>query len=259
MKYCLSNRQPKSLLKNCDEIKFEYRDIEDLYNFAIIDEFKEKVFILDIPSNIEADWTKITNLCKEINLMVCLHAAAHFEIAHDLHVPWYWAYPAANWQDFNSLIQLKPAYIFITAPISMSLKTAKKMTDIPFRMVPNIAYDAYLPRHEGIQGQWVRPEDVGAYGKYVDVFEFVAPLRQEATLFHVYAENGQWPGNLNLLLTNLGFDIDNRTIPNDLISTRMNCGQRCMSGGRCNLCRRVFDVLEMVRANQKELREKMEN
>lgn len=260
MKYCLSNRQPKHILQKCEEIKFEYRDIEDIYNFAVLDEFKEHTYILDIPREVEVDWAKISGLREVVNLFVCIHDLALAEVARDLNIPWYWAYPASNWQDFNSLIALNPVYVFITAPISMSLELAKRLCDIPMRMAPNIAYDAYIPRVNGVRCQWVRPEDADAYGAYVDTFEFLnANLKQEAVLFHVYAEEKKWPGNLNLLLTNLKFDIDNRVIPNDVIEARMNCGQRCMSGGRCRLCETAFHTLDYVRENQTELRQKYLN
>jgi hypothetical protein len=79
----------------------------------------------------------------------------------------------------------------------------------------------------GIYGQWVRPEDVEVYEEYVSTLEFdnvLQDLKKESTLLHVYKDNVEWPGNLNLLFDNFGINVDNRAIPEDLGETRMNCG-----------------------------------
>ena len=68
----------------------------------------------------------------------------------------------------------------------------------------NLAFDAYIPRKNGIYGTWIRPEDVKVYEEWIDVLEFITTdLKQEATLLNIYKDNGYWPGNLNLLFTNL--------------------------------------------------------
>ena len=65
----------------------------------------------------------------------------------------------------------------------------KRRTDIPIRICPNVAYDSYIPRLNGLKGMWVRPEDIGVYEEWVDTFEFVADtLDKEATLLHIYKD-----------------------------------------------------------------------
>lgn len=95
-------------------------------------------------------------------------------------------------------------------------------------MCPNVAYDAYIPRENGIYGQWIRPEDVKYYenGIYVLDFEDV-DLLKERTLFHIYKEEQQWPGNLNNLLTNFNVNVDNRGLLKNLGEKRSTCGQIC--------------------------------
>ena len=97
--------------------------------------------------------------------------------------------------------------------------------NIPIRLCANLAYDAYIPRENGICGSWIRPEDIEVYSKWVDTIEFITDdLGKEATLLHVYKENKFWPGNLNLLITNLNYNIDNRGIPEEFGEIRTNCG-----------------------------------
>jgi hypothetical protein len=90
----------------------------------------------------------------------------------------------------------------------------------------------------------VRPEDTAAYAKYIDTFEFRTFgedwITKEATLLHVYKDNAMWPGNLNLLITNLNVNVDNRAFPTDFGEIRCNCGQRCERNGTCHLCDSTF-------------------
>jgi hypothetical protein len=109
-------------------------------------------------------------------------------------------------------------------------------------MVPNVAYSAYIPRKNGLYGQWVRPEDVKYYDPAIAAFDFEdCDLQKERGLLHIYKENGEWPGNLNKLITNLGVDCDNRAILPELGSTRSHCGQKCMAGGSCHFCETAVD------------------
>lgn len=209
-----------------------------------------KTYILDVPREQGVNWD--IEACKafadKVNFIICLHDLRLHEICANAGLQWYWAYPISTYYELQGLAILKPCYLYITAPLSMDLQRIKQITDIPLRMCPNLAYDAYIPRENGVCGQWVRPEDTDTYGEYIDTFEFItSDLTQEHVLFHVYAENKNWPGNLNLLLTNLDFDIDNRTVPEEIIDVRMNCGQKCMSGGRCHLCMSAFNCMATLR------------
>ena len=51
MKYCVSSRQPISVLRNADEIKVEYRDRQKMLDF--IEDLPDKTYILEIPKGTE--------------------------------------------------------------------------------------------------------------------------------------------------------------------------------------------------------------
>ena len=137
----------------------------------------------------------------------------------------------------------------LNAPLSFSLNKVKTITNIPIRMCPNLAYDAYIPRKNGIYGTWVRPEDINVYEAYVDTFEFIVDeLGKESTLLHIYKDNGNWPGNLNLLLTNFNVNVDNRAIPEEIGQYRANCGQRCMGPtSTCHFCETAMNFSNAIR------------
>ena len=132
--------------------------------------------------------------------------------------------------------------------------------DCKFRMIPNVAYDAYIPRYDGICGQWVRPEDVQYYEGGIYVFEFEnANLEQERTLYDVYAEQKVWNGNLYFLITNLNVHCDNRGLPDDIGQARANCGQRCMQTGSCHFCQTAFMFEKTLRTKKNEVKDMIAN
>jgi hypothetical protein len=89
---------------------------------------------------------------------------------------------------------------------------------------------------------------VDTYAQFVDAFEFEADeLKREQVLLHVYKDNKEWPGNLNLLLTNFGINVDNRGIPEEIGSMRTSCGQRCMTNGTCRFCINAVKFSEALR------------
>lgn len=249
MKYCISGRQPKSVLSQADEIKMQYRDRDRLIDYTT--EFNDKTFILEVPKEINSDeinWELYKAYSDKVNFMLCIH---NLNLAKDCHahgIKFYWAYPVFTWYELQGILDLQPCYLMLNAPLSFSLAKVKRKTDIPIRMCPNLAYDAYIPRNTGVYGTWVRPEDINTYGEWVDTFEFITDdLGKESTLLHIYKDNGSWPGNLNLLLTNFNVNVDNRAIPEEIGQYRANCGQRCMESSTCHFCETAMKFSNAIR------------
>lgn len=249
MKYCVSGRQPKSVLEKADQIKLAYKDRERLIDY--IDELSDKTFILEIPKGLsmeEIDWELYEAYSEKVDFIFCIYDLNMAQNCADHNIKFYWAYPVFTWFELRGLVPYNPCYISVSAPISFSLNRIKRYTDIPLRICPNLAYDAYIHRENGLHGSWVRPEDIETYDKHIDVCDFITTdLSKEATLLHIYKENKTWPGNLNLLLTNFDINVDNRAIPITLGALRMNCGQLCMEMDNCNACDRAIEFATEVR------------
>ena len=253
MKYCLSNRQSKNLLIKADEIFVRHNDYRAIIDYIV--EYPEAIIIFDIPGDKFEDLKEQILKYKDLtDKLVCridsLERAYWF---NSRGIKFYYSYPVSTWYDVKGLIDLGVEYITITAPLTFCMPQLEKL-NMKFRMVPNVAYDAYIPRENGIYGQWVRPEDVSYYEKGVYVFDFEnCTLDQEKTLYHIYAENKNWPGNLNILITNLNINADNRGFPEELGEFRSSCGQTCMSGGRCHFCETAFKFEKTIRKYKEEL------
>ena len=155
------------------------------------------------------------------------------------NIPFYYKYPITSFFELEGLKNLGVCYILVGTPLLFNLKAVANY-NIPLRAIPNLAYEPYIIHKNGIVGGWIRPEDIEAYGQYISVFEFYAPraLDKEAAMYRVYAENGSWPGNLNLLIDNLNFDFDNRLLydADGFAKRRMSCEQKCLKGRNCHYC-----------------------
>lgn len=212
-----------------------YEDKDRIIDY--IECIPEKTIILEIPKESAVNWELYKAYSNKIDFILCIADLRLAQLCNEHGIKFFWAYPINTFYELQGVIKLQPSYIYLGAPLCFDLPRVKGITDIPIRLIPNVAYDAYIPRDHGVCGQWIRPEDVEAYEPYVDVFEFdTNELQREAVLLHVYKDTKKWMGNLNLLITNLGVDVDNRAISPDLVTARVSCGQRCMSHGTCHLC-----------------------
>lgn len=107
---------------------------------------------------------------------------------------------------------------------------------IPLRAIVNNPAPNGIPIKNGSYGPFIRPDDISYYEKFISTCLFdTMDLEREAALLEIYLK-GYWPGNLNLIISNLHLDVDNRGLPKDFGPMRAVCGQRCMKSGNCHLC-----------------------
>ena len=262
MKYCVNCRQPKDVLEKVDEIFVEERDYRIVPELFV--KYPDKLIILEY-KNQGFDLKLLKNYAEASeNFVVKVYNLTDNELMfyiREYNIRFYYGYPVTNFYEVNGLIDFGCEFIKIQEPLSFEIDKLAKL-NAKFRMCPNIAYSAYIPRKDGICGQWVRPEDVKFYEDGIWAFEFEdAELIKERTLFHIYAENGYWPGDLNLLFTNFGVSVDNKLLMRDLGERRANCGHRCQSRGTCHYCDiniRFQNTLKEKLSEYRELKAKKE-
>ena len=240
MKYCLSARQPENVLKRADEIKIELRDFRAIPDY--IDKYPNAALILNMVNELpeKFSWEEIELYSKKHGDFYCAISNKNQAVECKLReIKFYYKYPVTSFYELEALKDMGVSYVLVGVPLIFDLKAVSRY-GIPLRTIPNLAYEPYLEHEHGICGGWIRPEDTDKYGEYISVFEFYAPkmLEKEATLYHVYAENKKWPGNLNLLIDFLNIDINNNAIYDEenFAEKRMNCRQRCISTGTCHYC-----------------------
>lgn len=240
LKYCISARQPPSLLKKADEIKFQARDYQAIFEY--IEKYPNKTYILEIDKEPQ-DWALLRAFSEKLEgkfYCAISDLTTQAEICRNRQLKFYYKYAVTSRYELDTLKKLGASYALIGIPLIFELADIADY-GIPLRAIPNLAYEPYLKRENGLIGGWIRPEDTEKYGQYIDTFEFYAPngLEQEEALYHIYAEKGTWPGNLNLLIENFGVDVDNRLIYDfeSFAERRMNCRLRCLNAhNTCHYC-----------------------
>ena len=242
MKYCLNSRQELQYLQKADEIKVEYRDKDSIP--SLIEKYPGKRIILMCYFNEILDWKELNrwNILSRNNFMLCLASVAYADDCKEHGIPFYMGYPVKTYYELRALKELGVSYVRLAEPLFFEMDTVKQF-GVPVRMVPNVAYIDGLPREDGVCGTWVRPEDLDLYENYVEVVEFEdADLKKEQALFRIYAEQKNWPGDLQMIITNLNHDGLNRIIVPDFAEKRLNCGQRCQKASNCKLCYRALTL-----------------
>ncbi len=182
----------------------------------------------------------------KLDLTLALANLRMAKACHDYKLKFYWAYPITSFYELRGCLYLGVYEVLLGAPLYFDLSEVKKY-GVPIRLVANVCFDGYIPRPNGVCGTYVRPEDVPAYESYVDILEFdTDDIKKEAVLLKVYQEDKNWPGNLNLILTNLGENVDNRAIPEQFGQARTQCRQNCQRNGNCKLCFTSIQLSQML-------------
>lgn len=248
MKYSLSSRQSSEILQQADEIRVAYADRESILDYESFGLQDKEIVIMISFNDTDIDWDFLHMLHDKFHITLCVDQLSLSEKIKQIGMKFYWSFRVGSYYDLNGLLGLGVSQIILGEPLTFDLDNVLRITKdkVLLRMVPNVAFSSYLLHVNGIHGTYVRPEDIDAYEPYVDIMQFAeVNLTQERRLFQVYHDDKNWPGNLNILITNLGVDVDNRAFP-DEFKSRLNCGQVCQKNGTCHLCDNIFRYVQMV-------------
>ena len=251
MKYCMSGRQPENVLRKADEIKLELRDWQALPDY--IEKYNDKTIILEFTKDVPNDfnWDLIQAYSEKMEgkfhcALADLSMIETFSL-QQRGIKYYYKYSVQTFFEAAGLADLGVSQLLVGTALMADLPNLRSLR-VPLRAIPNLAYEPYIKRKNGIIGGWIRPEDVDKYGEFIAVFEFYAPknLRKEQALYRVYADQKTWPGNLSQLIDYLDFDFDNRLLWDEkhFAQRRMTCGQKCLKGSNCKYCYSQLNIVE---------------
>lgn len=257
MKYCLTSNQDNLTLSKADEIKLNSKD--QLYLPILIEKFPNKNIIIEVKDKDFLLENFLLNNIKDLRkLIIACDNYEQINICKNYNVKFYYKYSVTSFYELEALKDLGVCYILVGIPLIFDLKNVASY-GIPLRAIPNIAYEPYLPHKDGICGQWIRPEDVEKYEKYINILEFYIngdnKIQKEATLFKIYAEDKNWPGNLSIIIDFLNYNVDNRLFydENNLAERRMNCQMKCKTRpGACRYCENQFKFEKILKNYTKE-------
>lgn len=254
MKYAITGRQTRKMLREADEIVVEFKDRRIIPDY--FEDYPNKMIILDWPNALEENGLIKQYAELSDNFCVRVYDLTYWEYFKENGIKFYYGYAVNSFYEVQGLVDLGVEYVKITAPLIFYTKELKKI-DTKFRVVPNLAYAHYIPRENGIKGPWIRPEAVPLYEDVIYVLEFedIDTLEKEQTLFRIYSKDKKWEGNLKYLITNLNVDVDNSLISPELDLGRLNCHQRCMLDGSCHLCNKAIEFEQAIRILRKKIQE----
>lgn len=262
MNYMLSCRQTLAALRKADEIKVLYKDIgrlRDMIMDPMGDEWDQDIVIY-LPQDTIIDWGDINQYRDVFHLVFAVADTRDIQMVKDQgYDDVFWMYPLTSYYELRGILALGVSQVLVDAPLYFDLPTVKEICgNVEIRLIVNKCFNNYMDREDGICGTFVRPEDVDKYAEYVDHMEFYADnLRQERTLLHIYRQE-YWPGNLNLLLTNLKYNVDNRGFPADFADRRIKCNHRCQRTGLCHYCITQMKFINTIQENIDWIKEQLE-
>ena len=254
MRFSVFCGQEPQTLAQADEIYLRQKDF-DLF-IDLIDKYTNKDFVLDIVTDLTEDQWKMLNAYNQKitgKIYCSLHDIYLYEKCKKYHLPFFYAFPINSYFELHALKELGVSYLRLGMPLFFDLSHVKTF-NIPIRITPNKAYDAYIPRKDGIAGQWVRPEDLKLYEDYgatiCEFRTFEIPnvqnhLIYERTLLHIYKDRKEWPGPLSYIIKDLNNDANNSLLEEDIGIKRLTCGQKCQLD-LCHYCHRAFDLANTI-------------
>lgn len=244
MKFSLNSRQSAEYLKKADEIKVEYRDRDSLLDLGQNYPDKEFVLINSVSDGI-ISWKDIQKLSvlTHNHLTLCLSSIDDCLKAKENNIPFYLGFPVSSWYEAQALKELGVSCLVLGAPLFFDMKNVASL-HMPIRLVPNVACLDDIPREDGINGTWIRPENLDEYASYVEdiTVEFLGcNIQKEQAMYRIYAEQKNWPGELDMLIDGLNYSALNRVIDPKITAARLTCHQTCaIPDGACSLCYRVL-------------------
>lgn len=172
MKCCLNSHQSFEYLNKADEIKILYKDRHKIIDF--VEKYPDKTIILNMQGYdgiIEWNDVKRYKLMCRNNFIIALNTLTDSSFCRKENIKFYWNFPINNFYDLQALKKLGAEYALIDSPLFHDIIKAADI-GIKLRVVPNIAYYAYIPKEDGVCGSWIRPEDLHLYESFIEVIEF---------------------------------------------------------------------------------------
>ena len=128
MRFCVSGRQSYSVIKNADEIKFEYNDKNKIID--MIEDYSEKTIILDVPKD-EEDWNTWQLYTEKFNnFYIALHNLMRSNEFNKANIKWYWPYPITSFYELQKIIEKEALRTGINGSTVGNMLTLKSIYEI---------------------------------------------------------------------------------------------------------------------------------
>ena len=218
----------------------------------------EASYVVEInPDKLEdKDWEMVSQyyIMTKKKLKVALNTF-NFTQCLQRKIPFFMSMPIESGWVLNALINQGVCAARITGELAHNLDFLNSLP-IEIRVIANKSGAPF--GYEPLLGGWFRPEDLYQL-EAIDVCEFsFSNMREEQALYRIYAENHEWPGELNMLVKDIqNSEILNRVIPPQFQERRSNCKMRCQNGDGCHYCKTITFFTTMKTLTK--IKEQIEN
>ena len=226
MRFCVSCRQDNLILKEVEEIKVEYKDINFIHNY-IEQEEKPHIIILRLLNNTEINWSllKMFNDKLSGNFILALDDLKDASTAKEYNLKFYWNYPITTYYELNHVINMGACQVILGLPLCFNIPYIKSK-NIKIRLIPNYTFRDYL-MDDGVKGGWIRPEDLVLYEDIAESCEFKAKsIQREKAIYNIY-KLGSWPDDLQFIIDGLEAEFYNQHLEQGFTKARMECKLIC--------------------------------
>ena len=146
------------------------RDINQLYD--LLDLYPEKSFVYNL-ENLDKVKTTLIDLAKlnQNHITLAISNLDYISFCNEYNFTYFYIRPCNSLSQIKALKELGVNQVLIDAPLTHMLHKVK-LIGLPIRAIPVYSFLDGIPRENGVNGNWFRPEDLEAYSIYISTIEF---------------------------------------------------------------------------------------
>ena len=127
------------------------------------------------------------------------------------------------------------------------------------RVYANVLQSSYYNTPD-YQKFFIRPEAIKLYEPLVDTVMFYH-VKSQKTVIDVYKNDQKWYGELGDLINGLSYNtgLNGQTLNFTFDKIRVNCGCKCLSGRKCDICKSLMELSNTLKDNNIYIRKDNKN
>lgn len=266
MKYCLKYDPARisKYLELVDEIKINFNDISEYENCQeIIQSHLDKTFIIEFDGFLneeEDDFYLVSALNKKfknIKFSILRYDYDTIEFFTKEKIPFFFQATVTDFEELHTCCLLNVTDVIIGGDLGFNLEKVKNVVNsydnsINIRVFPNICNtNTFIDftKVKTLYSFFIRPEDTDVYKEFIDVYDLTYQSEVQDTYYKIYAIDKKWYGDLKEMILNLNENIDSRCLFPMFAFKRLNCDRKCLKGGTCDCCDRIFPLIDAMQEN----------
>lgn len=244
-----------------DEVIFEYKNAPEQLLINITNNLKnpEQTALISLNYlNEEQFELAIPHILKikqeHPNMKIIIDFREHkkyISILQEKEIDFFFSDFARNLTMLAAMKRLGASEAYIAEDLGFYLHKLQKFRDnkFKFRVWPDIAQTISGTKDvfHSLTQFFIRPEDITFYEDFIDTVEFMRLGTKVNTIYEIY-QQGQWLGNLDMIILDLETSIDNKTITPYFGKQRSHCEKRCLWSA-CDICGRTQELGEALEKN----------